>query len=170
VVTLPPAAYTAQVSSTVAGGSGVALVEIYDTGGAGGAGRLVNASTRAFVGTGASILIPGLAVGGGGAAGLLIRAAGPALGRFGVSDALADPVMALYRGNSLIATNDDWGSAANSTQVANAATAAGAFAFDAGSRDAALLTTLPAGTTYTVQVSGKNNATGTVLVEFYVVP
>ena len=40
-------------------------------------------------------------------------------------------------------------------------------AFDAGSRDAALLTTLPAGTSYTVQASGKNNTTGTVLVEFY---
>ncbi|MSU48988.1 MAG: hypothetical protein EXS37_07875 [Opitutus sp.] len=170
VVSLPSAAYTAQTSSAVAGGSGVALLEIYDTGAGGTASRLVNASTRAFVGTGASILIPGIAVGGGGAAGLLIRAAGPALGKFGVTDALADPVITLYRGGSVIATNDDWGTAANAAQVVTAATATGAFAFDAGSRDAALLTTLPAGTSYTVQVSGKNNTTGTVLVEFYVVP
>jgi arylsulfatase A-like enzyme len=170
VATLSPAAYTVQTSSAVAGGSGVALLEIYDASTVGAAAaRLVNASTRAFVGTGASILIPGIAVGGGGAAGLLIRAAGPALGKFGVTDALADPVITLYRGSSVIATNDDWGGAPNATQLTAAATAAGAFGFDVGSRDAALLTTLPAGTSYTVQVSGKNNTTGTVLVEFYVV-
>lgn len=170
VVTLPPAAYTAQTSSVAAGGSGVALVEIYATGAGSSAARLVNASTRAFVGTGASILIPGIAVGGNGAAGLLIRAAGPALGKFGVTDALVDPVINLFRGGILIATNDDWGVATNAAQVSAAAAATGAFAFDAGSRDAALLTTLPAGTSYTVQVSGKNNTTGTVLVEFYAVP
>ncbi|MBL9187785.1 MAG: arylsulfatase [Opitutaceae bacterium] len=169
VVTLPPAAYTAQTSSVIAGGTGVALVEIYDTGTGATAARLVNASARAFVGTGASILIPGIVVGGDGAAGLLIRATGPALGKFGVADALADPMIALYRGSTLVATNDDWGAAANAAQITTSAAAAGAFAFDNGSRDAALLTTLPAGTSYSVQVSGKNNTTGTVLVEFYLV-
>jgi arylsulfatase A-like enzyme len=167
VVTLPAADYTAQISSAVAGASGVALVEIYATGTGATAARLVNASARAFVGTGASILIPGIAVGGSGAAGLLIRAAGPALGQFGVTDPLADPVLALYRGDNLIATNDDWSTAANAAQVTTTAVASGAFAFGAGSRDAALLTTLPAGSNYTVQVSGKTNTTGTVLVEFY---
>lgn len=170
VVTLPPAAYTAQTSSVAAGGSGVALVEIYDTAAGNSPARLVNASTRAFVGTGASILIPGIAVGGNGAAGLLIRAAGPALGKFGVTDALVDPVITVFRGGSPIATNDDWGLATNAAQVTAAASATGAFSFDSGSRDAALLTTLPAGMSYTVQVSGKNNTTGTVLVEFYAVP
>jgi hypothetical protein len=170
VVTLPAEAYTAQTSSAVAGGSGVALVEIYDTGGGGPSARLVNASTRAFVGTGASILIPGIVVNGSGAAGLLIRAAGPALAKFGVTDALADPVIALFRGSSLLATNDDWSTAANAAQITSAATAAGAFGFDAGSSDSALLTTLPAGTSYTVQVSGKNATTGTAPVEIYVVP
>ncbi len=170
VATLSAAAYTAQISSAVAGASGVALLEIYDTGTGSTAARLVNASARAFVGTGAAILIPGIVVGGNGAAGLLIRAAGPALGKFGVTGALADPVLSLYRGNDLIATNDDWGTATNAPQIITSSTAAGAFAFDAASRDAALLTTLPAGTSYTVQVSGKNNTTGTVLVEFYLVP
>ncbi len=165
----PAADYTAQISSAVAGASGVALVEIYDTGAGSTAARLANASARAFVGTGDSILIPGIAVGGNGAAGLLIRAAGPALGKFGVTDALADPVLTLYRGNDPIATNDNWGTATNAAQVTATAAAAGAFAFEPGSRDAALLTTLPAGTNYTVQVSGRNNTTGTVLVEFYLV-
>lgn len=168
VATLPATDYTAQISSAVAGASGVALLEIYDAGTT--AARLVNASARAFVGTGASILIPGIVVGGNGAAGLLIRAAGPALGKFGVTDALADPVITVYLGANVIATNDDWGSAANAAQITAAATATGAFAFDSGSRDAALLTTLPAGASFTVQVSGRNNTTGTALVEFYLVP
>lgn len=172
VALLPAGSYTAQISSAspTAGASGVALVEIYDTGEGGAAARLVNASTRAFVGSGDAILIPGFAIGGSGAAGLLIRVAGPALGKFGVGDALGDPVLTLYRGGSVIATNDDWGAAENAVQLASAAAAAGAFAFEAGSRDAALLTTLPAGTSYTVQVSGKNGATGTALAEFYLVP
>ncbi len=169
VATLAPAAYTAQMRSADPT-SGVALLEIFDTGAGAASARLVNASARAYVGTGASILIPGIAVGGNGAAGLLIRAAGPALGKFGVTDVLTDPVIALYRSSSLIATNDDWGTASNAAQVTATATTVGAFAFDAGSRDAALLTTLPAGVNYTVQVSGKNNSTGTVLVEFYLVP
>ncbi len=170
VAMLPAGSYTAQISAVAAGASGVALVEVYDTGEGGAAARLVNASTRAFVGAGEAVLIPGFAVGGHGAAGLVIRVAGPALGKFGVGDALVDPVLTLYRGGSVIATNDDWGAAENATQLASAAAAAGAFAFEAGSRDAALLTTLPAGTGYTVQVSGKNGATGTALVEFYLVP
>lgn len=169
VATLPAASYTAQISAATAGASGVALVEVYDTGEGSGAARLVNASTRAFVGPGEAVLIPGFAVGGSGAAGLLIRVAGPALAKFGVGDALADPVLTLYRGGSVIATNDDWGAAENAAQLASAAGAAGAFSFEAGSRDAALLTTLPAGAGYTVQVSGKNGSTGTALVEYYLV-
>lgn len=167
VAILPPGAYTAQ-TRPADGGQGVALVEIYDVGGGSAGARLVNASTRALVGTGSAILIPGIVVGGSGAAGLLVRAVGPGLTRFGVGDALADPVLALYRGSSLIAGNDDWGQAANAAQVAATAAASGAFPLDPGSRDAALLTTLPAGQGYSVQVSGRNNTTGTVLVEFYV--
>ncbi len=169
LATLPPGAYTALVSDATGGAGGVALAELYDGDGAAPAGRLANASVRAAVGSGAQVLIPGLAVGGTGAAGLLIRAAGPALGRFGVADALADPVIALYRGSTLIASNDDWSGADNAAQIARAAAAAGAFGWDNGGRDAALLVTLPAGANYTVQVSGKGGATGTALVELYVV-
>lgn len=181
VLTLPPAAYTAQTRS-VDDGSGVALVEIFDAEADVGPARLVNASARAYVSTGASILIPGIAVGGNGAAGLLIRVAGPALGKFGVTGSLADPVLTVFRGSDIVARNDDWG-VAQSSQYAAATTlpspvaaltaavnAVGAFPFDAGSRDAAVLVTLPAGANYTVQVSGKNSTTGTVLVEFYLLP
>ena len=49
------------------------------------------------------------------------------------------------------------------------ATAVGAFALDAGSKDAALLTTLAPGS-YTVQVKGADGGTGEALVEIYEVP
>jgi arylsulfatase A-like enzyme len=181
VLTLSPAAYTAQTRA-VDTGSGVSLVEIFDADTATNAALLVNASTRAFVGTGASILIPGISVSGSGSAGLLIRAAGPALAKFGLTGVLADPVLTVFRGSEVVGLNDDWSiaqtsqySAAQSlpspvSPVSAAAAAVGAFAFDNGSRDAAVLLNLPAGTSYTVQVSGKNGATGTALVEFYLVP
>jgi hypothetical protein len=45
----------------------------------------------------------------------------------------------------------------------------GAFALAADSKDAVLLITLPPGS-YTAQISGVNNTTGTALVEVYEVP
>jgi hypothetical protein len=46
--------------------------------------------------------------------------------------------------------------------------AAGAFPFPAGSRDAALVATLTAGRSYTVQISGPE--AGEALVEIYALP
>jgi hypothetical protein len=113
VLTLKPEAYTAQTRGAN-NGSGIALVEIFDADANAGSSRLVNASTRAFVGTGAAVLIPGIAVSGSGNAGLLVRAAGPALAKFGLSGVLADPVITVYRGNEVVGLNDDWGMAQTS--------------------------------------------------------
>ena len=44
---------------------------------------------------------------------------------------------------------------------------AGAFALNAGGKDAAVIVTLPAGASYTAVVSGVNGATGEALVEIY---
>ncbi|HEY1108381.1 MAG TPA: VCBS repeat-containing protein, partial [Opitutaceae bacterium] len=148
-------------------GSGIALVELYDTGG--GTGRLINVSARAAVGTGADILAAGFAVSGGAPKRLLLRAAGPTLTAFGVGDALADPVLTLRRlgEDTPLATNDDWaGTAALTTAFASV----GAFQFSpATSSDAALIVELPPGT-YTATVSGKNDTTGVALVEVYELP
>jgi len=72
-------------------------------------------------------------------------------------------------GSSIIATNDNWSSAANAVEIAAVSASAGAFAFAAGSKDAALVVTLPAGA-YSASVSGVGGTTGTALVEIYVVP
>ncbi len=168
VSTLAPGAYTTPVGA--GGGSGVTLLEVYDADTAATSPvKLINASTRAFVGTGESVLIPGFVVSGTGAVKLLVRAAGPALTPLGVSGALADPQITLFSGTTAVATNDNWSSAANATDIAASAAAAGAFAFANGSKDAALVATLPAGS-YTASISGVGATTGTALVEIYVVP
>jgi len=167
VATLGAGGYTLPVTATD-GGSGVALLEVYDAA-TSTTLNVVNASTRAYVGTGDAVLIPGFVVSGAGSLKLLIRAVGPTLANFGVTGVLADPALTLYSGTTALATNDNWSSAANSAEVAATAAAVGAFALTNGSKDAAILTTLPAGA-YTAVVSGVGGTTGTALVEFYVVP
>lgn len=166
VARLGVGSYTAPIAATD-GGSGIALLEVYDA--APGSGPvIINASTRAFVGTGPGVLIPGFVVGGTGQLRLLIRAIGPGLSAFGVGGALADPTLTLYSGQTALAANDNW-SAINAAEIASAASAVGAFALAGGSRDSALLVSLQPGS-YSAVVSGVGNTTGTVLFELYVVP
>ena len=75
------------------------------------AGRLINLSCRAQVGTGANLLIAGFAVGGAGTTGsepLLIRASGPALAGFDVAGALSDPQLELVYGSVTVGTDFGW--------------------------------------------------------------
>ncbi len=144
--------------------SGVVLVELYDSG-TGTAVRLVNVSARNLVGTGDNILITGFVVDGSVAKTLLIRAVGPTLAGFGVPGTLVDPKLEIYNASGTkIVENDNW-----SATLATTAASVGAFALEAGSRDAALLVTLPPGA-YSAQVSGIANGTGEALVEVYEVP
>ena len=132
-----------------------------------GASRLVNLSVRSGAGTGDRTLIAGFVVGQGQPLPLLVRGIGPALSGFGVAGALNDPVLTLSTGaGATVASNDDWSSAANATQVSAAAARSGAFALAANSRDAALLTPLASGS-YTAQITGKAAATGIALMEAY---
>jgi hypothetical protein len=167
VHSLLPEAYTTSVG--VAGGSGILLLEVYDADPANLTAALVNASIRAYVGQGDAILIPGFAVAGPGTARVLLRAVGPTLGPFGVSDALIDPQLVLYRGTTVVGGNDNWSTSANAAEIAAAAARVGAFPLPSGSRDAVLLLALPAGP-YTVNVSGVGGATGTALIETYLLP
>jgi uncharacterized protein (DUF1800 family) len=166
VATLSPGAYTAQVSG-VNNTSGVAILEIYDVT---GSARLMNLSTRAFVGSGATTFFSGLSVAsGGGARRVLIRAAGPALTALNVPGTLADPALAVLdsAGRQIAnGTNDNWDANGAGGSLASAFTQAGAFPFAAGSRDAALVIDLLPGN-YTIQVNGVAGATGTALVEVY---
>jgi hypothetical protein len=135
---------------------------------AAGSVRLVNMSTRAGVGSVTGTLIPGLVIEGNVSLTLVVRAVGPSLSRFGVANPLADPVLTIYRGTQVVASNDDWGQAPDVAALTAAFTQVSAFSLTAGSKDAAVLISLPPGS-YTVQVSGKSGATGESLAEVYVV-
>jgi hypothetical protein len=134
------------------------------------AGRMVNVSTRAWVGSGDRTLIGGFVVNGEDTRQILVRAAGPTIGAapFNVPDALADPELRVdHIGVGLAAANDDWElPASNGAAVATAAASAGAFAYPSGSLDAGTVLELSQGN-YTASVVGANGAEGYGLVEVY---
>ncbi len=132
-----------------------------------GTSRLANLSARATVtGAGEQSLIAGFVVSGG-AKSLLVRGAGPALARYGVGSTLANPLVTLYdRASTALAANDDWSSATNAAQVAARASALGAFAFDSGSKDSALLRSINPGV-YSAVVASASPTPGVALAEVY---
>jgi YVTN family beta-propeller protein len=167
LASLPAGAYTVQVSG-VANSTGVALAEVYEV--SSGGTRLANISTRALVGTGANIIIPGFVIAGSGSEQLLARGDGPALTGFGVAGALAQPSLSVFDSSgTVIASNTGWGTNTNPSQLASAAASVGAFALTSGSADSALIVNVSAGA-YTMQLSGVSNSTGVALAEVYEVP
>ena len=161
VMTLSPGSYTIQVMDT-RGGGGVALAEIYDAG-SGDASRLVNVSSRGGVGTGGNALISGFVIAGDLSQRLLLRGVGPGLAKFGAVGVVADPSLALFDSAGVeLGSNDNWVSSV--AQISTATMGAGAFALDAGSKDAAVLANLPAGA-YTIQVSAPG--AGAAMLEIY---
>jgi hypothetical protein len=163
-----PGTYTALIDSAD-GGSGVALVEVYDADVNLTSARLTGLSTRGWVGAGEDVLIPGLAIGGNGPLRVLVRAVGPGLAAYGVAGALARPVLTVYSGQTVIRQNIGWTSDGYKADLAGAAQAVGDFALTDGSADCAVLLTLDRGA-YTIQVSGVGGTTGEALVEVYAVP
>lgn len=173
--TLAPGPFTAVISGA-SGDTGVALGEVFDatpaTSRALSTPRLINLSGRAQVGTGTNVLIAGFVIGGATSETVLIRGSGPALSQFGVSGALADPLLQLYQSNSdgtstLLEANAGW---QGDAQIAATASSVGAFSWgSSASADSALLVTLAPGA-YTAKISGASGDTGVSLVEVYEVP
>jgi hypothetical protein len=169
LVTLQPGLYTAKASG-VGGTTGVALVEVYDATTASTGGTLENISTRAVVGAGDQVLIPGIVFRGGGTKRLLVRAVGPTLARFNVNGVLPDPQVTIMKDGVPLATNDDWCTGNDVDEIRAVGATVSAFNLPTGSRDAVLLTTLPEYPQgYTIVVSGRGDTTGIALVEVYVV-
>ena len=92
---------------------------------------------------------------------VIIRAIGPTLSGSGVPDALPDPTLDLYKGNTLLFSNDDW---RNSTQQAEIESSGFAPNNEA---ESAIIWTLTPGESYTAIVRGKNGQTGIGLVEAF---
>ena len=159
LATLQPGSYTAIMAGSNAS-TGVGLIEVYDFDDSVDS-KLSNVSTRGFVGTDNDVLIGGfIAAGGNGSSEVVIRAMGPSLAQFGVSNFLADPTVAVYNSNgALVYSNDNW---KTSQQAAIQATGLA----PASDFESAILLTLPVGN-YTAVVRGKNSSTGVALVEAY---
>jgi hypothetical protein len=127
-------------------------------------GRLKNLSARGLTKGSASPLIAGFVIGGTGSKRVLVRAAGPSLSAYNVAQPLPNPNLRLVTlSGTSVATNEDWADTAAS-DITAAGNSVGAFAFGAGSKDAALITTLDPGA-YTAIVTGGGD--GIALVEVY---
>ncbi|MBK8753890.1 MAG: hypothetical protein IPL99_20555 [Candidatus Competibacteraceae bacterium] len=160
LTTLNPGAYTAIVRGA-GSTTGNALVEVYDLEAGNTTSRLVNISTRGWVGTGDSVMIGGFIISGNAAKKVLITAKGPALAQAGVPSVLNDPNITLHNASGqAILSNDDWGTAANAAEI-QAHPARPRYA-----QEAAILTTLNPGA-YTAIVRGADATTGNALVEVY---
>ena len=127
--------------------------------------RLLNISTRGFVRGGNDVLIAGFVVGGNGPVGtsILVRALGPSLAAFGITDPLADPVLELRDASgTLIASNNDW---KDSQQEAITNTTLA----PSNDREAAILATVPGGQ-FTAILGSATGTPGTAVVEVYNLP
>lgn len=120
--------------------------------------RLANMSVRGFVGTGDQVLIQGFHITGPDPVRVLITAKGPSLSAFGVSGALANPVLTLHdAGGRQIAVNDNIGTVAAGSELAALR------GVPANTNESALLLVLPPGN-YTAIVSAASG-TGVALLE-----
>lgn len=125
--------------------------------------RLLNLSSRGWVGSGSEVFVAGFVIGPGEAKQVLIRGIGPTLASHGVGGVLANPELRLYDGDdNLIATNDNWGPDAGSSFGT-----VGAFVLPPGSQDAAMVVTLEPGV-YSAHASGLGAvANGQGMIEIY---
>ena len=123
--------------------------------------RLANISTRMQVLLGNDVLIGGFIIGGSSPKTVVVRARGPSLTGAGVPGALQDPVLQLYSGQTVIASNDDWQSS-----NPNAATIQSLGFAPADDLESAILATLNPGA-YTAIVTGYQNTTGVGIIEVF---
>jgi hypothetical protein len=160
IATLNPGNYTAVVHG-YAHGTGLAVVEAYDPDPATGS-RLAEISTRANVRTGDEILIGGFIVSNG-TTKVFLRAIGPELTAFGISNALQNPTLELRDSNAaLIEANDDWKND-NQQEITDTGIP------PRDDRESAIIRTLVSGS-YTALVRGKNSSVGIAVVEIYRIP
>jgi len=156
-------AYTAIVRGN-AGGTGVALVEVYDLDDPlSTTSELANISTRGFVDTGDNVMIGGFIVGPTGVenATVVVRAIGPSLESAGVTGALQDPTLELHDSDgAIIASNDNWMDSPDKQTIIDDNLA------PTNDKESALLATLAPGA-YTAIVRGALDTTGVGLVEVY---
>jgi uncharacterized Zn-binding protein involved in type VI secretion len=159
LTSLSPGNYTAIVRG-VNNGTGIGLVEAYDLDPT-AASKLGNISTRALVQTGDNVMIGGFIITGAEQKRVIVRAIGPSLAQYGITNPLADPTLELHNGSgTVIGLNDNWMDAPNRQEIIDSGLA------PSNNLESAILTSLSPGN-YTAIVRGVNNGTGVALVEVY---
>ena len=123
-----------------------------------GPGQLLNIATRMRVQSGDKVLIGGFIITGNTPKKVVIRGIGPSLSAF-FSDAMADPTLELFQGNTSLHTNNDW----KSDQQAEIEATGIAPGNDA---ESAIVRTLPPGA-YTAVLKGNGGSEGIGVVEVY---
>jgi lysyl endopeptidase len=162
VATLAPGAYTAIVSGS-GGGTGIGLVGVFEVDHP--EVPLINLATRGMVRSGEDVMIGGFVVSGDSDRSLVVRARGPSLIPFGITNPLANPTLTLVRAsdNIIVGTNDNWATAANAAELI----ARGFAPTDA--LEPALLVTLTPGA-YTAILSGVGGNLGVATLEVFAAP
>jgi hypothetical protein len=155
VATLNPnSSYTAVIYG-LARGTGIAVAEVYDLS-HGSLARLANISTRGLVQSGDDVMIGGFIIRNPSGR-VIVRALGPSLQSFGITNALTDPFLELRDSNgALLASNDSWRSDQEPEIIATHLP-------PSQDSEAAIVTNLPAGA-YTGIIRDANTATGVIEV------
>jgi uncharacterized protein YkwD len=132
-------------------------------------GLVANVSTRLLVRTGDNALIEGVIVQGpaGSTKKILVRAIGPSLAPFGITDAVANPTLDIFDSNNVkIASNDNW----KTTQVGGIITGDqfaeinGSGLAPSNDLESAIVANLTPGS-YTAVVRGAGDSVGTGVVD-----
>ncbi|MEI8089742.1 MAG: serine hydrolase domain-containing protein [Opitutaceae bacterium] len=131
--------------------------------------QIVNLSARAQVGPGSDALVGGFVISGNVPKRLMIRAAGPALGAFGLTSSLTTTKITLYSGSKEIAASQGPSSASNAEDIPKAISQVGAFPYTGGGQDSTLIVTLDPGA-YTAMVSSPDGNKGVALLEVFELP
>jgi hypothetical protein len=101
--------------------------------------------------------------GGGGATQIVLRAIGPSLSAFGITNPLSDPILELHDANGgTVASNDDWKSSPDAATLQRLN-----FQLSSDAESAIYQTGLLRGA-YTAIVRDKNGGTGVGVVEAYI--
>ena len=186
------------VGGPILGGQQYGLLEVFDTGGpsvacrysgkrvgegeklsyifsasamASSGAAMSNISMLARVTGGDDALTSGFVISGQTPRQVLVRAIGPSLASFGLTDPLGLPQLTVFKGSRVIGSNEGWGKDEDTIKVLTEAfDRAGAFRLqDGASRDAAIILTLQPGP-YTMQVKSADRQAGAALLEVYEIP
>src|SRR4051794_29001853 len=160
LMTLQPGNYTTILRGKN-GGTGIALIEAYETDA--GNPRLMNVSARGPDETGDNVMIGGFIVAPTATTGdfpFMVRAIGPSLAQYGIANPVQDPMVQLFDANGVvIASNDDWRDGPfEDIQRSGLA--------PKDDRESVILGAVAPGA-YTAIMRGKNQASGTGLIEIY---